>query len=141
MNLKLLQIKETSGEKICSPEAVAKLMQEEAKADRECFWILHLNSANTVIEKELISIGLVNGSLIHSREVFKKAILNGAINIVTIHNHPGGQIKPSKEDKTAWEKLDKAGEILGINVIDHLVITPNGQYYSNKEEKNYGHKK
>ncbi len=70
------------------------MMREEARADRECFWILHLNNRNRVIEKELISIGIGNSCLIHPREVFKKAIVNGAECIITVHNHPGGKVEP-----------------------------------------------
>ena len=134
MKLKILQVKEANGESITSPETIAIMMKEEAKADRECFWILHLNASNKLIEKELVSIGVVNGSLVHPREVFKKAILNGANGIITVHNHPGNQTKPSKEDRAIWEKLDKAGEILGIEALDHLIITPAGDYFSRRNE-------
>lgn len=135
MKLKLLKIRETSGEIVYSPQVVASVMSEEAKADRECFWILHLNVSNKIIEKELVSIGTATSSLIHPREVFKKAILNGATGIITIHNHPGGQTQPSKEDRAIWQKLDEAGKVLGIGVLDHLIITPSGECYSEKEGK------
>jgi DNA repair protein RadC len=133
MKLKFLQVKESQGEKVQSPEAVRTLMSEEAMADRECFWILHLNAANQIIEKELVSVGTVNNSLAHPREVFKKAILNGASGIVTVHNHPSGQSKPSREDNIMWDRLDEAGEILGIAVLDHLILAPGGQYYSRQQ--------
>jgi DNA repair protein RadC len=136
MELNLLQVKETSGDPIHSPNTVASLMTEEARADRECFWVLHLNSGNKIIEKELVSMGTVNSSLVHPREVFKKAILNGATGIITIHNHPGNHAQPSKEDKTIWERLDEAGSILGITVLDHLIITPSGAWYSRAEGSN-----
>jgi DNA repair protein RadC len=136
MKLKLLQIREISGEVVYSPEVVAGLMAEEAKADRECFWILHLNASNKIIEKELVSIGTVTSSLVHPREVFKKAILNGATGIITIHNHPGGQVVPSRDDKLIWERLEEAGKVLGIEVLDHLIITSSGQYHSKKEREN-----
>ena len=130
MNLKLLRVREASGENICSPDIVAKIMKEEARADRECFWILHLNSRNRVIEKELVSIGTANSSLVHPREVFKKAIVNGAKGIITVHNHPSGSLDPSYEDSEIWEKLKKSGEILGIKVMDNIILTPSGSYYS-----------
>ena len=133
MDLKFLKVKEASGDTIRSPDIVANIMAEEAKADRECFWILHLNPANKIIEKELVSIGTVNASLVHPREVFKKAILNGATGIITVHNHPGGQTQPSNEDKAIWQRLDEAGKILSIEVLDHLIITLSGEYYSKKE--------
>jgi len=133
MELNLLQVKETSGDAVHSPNAVVDLMLEEARADRECFWVLHLNAVNRIIEKEIVSMGTVNSSLVHPREVFKKAILNGATGIITVHNHPGSQAQPSKEDKAIWERLDKAGGILGITVLDHLIITPSGAWYSRAE--------
>lgn len=136
MELNLLQVKETSGDPIHSPNTVVDLMVEEARADRECFWVLHLNAVNKVIEKELVSMGTVNSSLVHPREVFKKAILNGATGIITVHNHPGSQAQPSKEDKAIWERLDEAGGILGITVLDHLIITPSGAWFSRAEGTN-----
>jgi len=140
MELNLLQVKETSGDAVHSPKAVVELMVEEARADRECFWVLHLNSCNKIIEKELVSMGTVSSSLVHCREVFKKAILFGATSIITAHNHPANQAKPSKEDKAIWERLDEAGGILGINVLDHLIITPSGAWYSSVEGNNPGQK-
>ena len=86
MELNLLQVRETSGDAVHSPNTVAGLMREEARADRECFWVLHLNSGNKIIEKELVSMGTVSSSLVHCREVFKKAILLGATSIITAHN-------------------------------------------------------
>jgi len=133
MKLKFLKIQETSGEAVHSPDKVATVMAEEAKADRECFWTLHLNSANKIIEKELVSMGTINNSLVHPREVFKKAILNGATGIITVHNHPGCQAQPSKEDREIWKRLEEGGKLLGIEVMDHLIITPSGEYYSEKE--------
>ena len=130
MNLKLLKVKEASGETICSPDTVVKIMREEARADRECFWVLHLNGGHRVIEKELVSIGVANSSLVHPREVFKKAIVNGAKGIITVHNHPGGSTDPSYHDLDIWEKLKKSGEILGIKVMDNIILTPSGSYYS-----------
>ncbi len=103
-------------------------------ADRECFWILHLNNRNRVIEKELISIGIANSSLVHPREVFKKAIVNGANGIITVHNHPGGSTDPSYQDLEIWKKLEKSGEILGIEVMDNVILTPSGSYFSENTE-------
>jgi DNA repair protein RadC len=108
-------------------------MTEEAKADRECFWVLHLNVKNKLIEKELISIGTVSSSLVHPREVFKKAILNGASSMITIHNHPSDDTTPSKDDRVIWKRLDETGKIVGIQVLDHLIISPSGAYFSGKE--------
>lgn len=128
-----MQVKEAEGGYAESPQAITGIMKTESKADRECFWILHLNTRNKIIEKELVSVGIINKALVHPREAFKKAILNGAASIITVHNHPGNYIKPSDEDRLIWEKLDKAGEILGIKALDHIIIMPSGEYYSRKE--------
>ncbi len=132
MELKLLQVKESSGEKLNSPWAIADYMIEEAKADRECMWVLHLNNSNMLIEKELISIGTINASMSHPREIFKKAILNGSRSIATVHNHPGGKLKPSESDIEIWERIEKGGEILGIIILDNIIVTPSGGYHSKK---------
>lgn len=138
MEIELLEVRETSGDMISSPEMVLSLMSKEAKADRECLWVLHLNSGNKLIEKELVSMGTVDSSLVHPREVFKKAIMNGAVGIITVHNHPSGSVAPSKVDKSVWEELDKAGDILGIDILDHIIISPAGILYSNKGGKDNG---
>ncbi len=138
MDLKLLRVKEASRETVCSASTVAEIMKEEAMADRECFWILHLNCGNRIIEKELISIGVVNNSLVHPREVFKKAIVYGAKGIITVHNHPSDRTDPSPCDLVIWEKLRSSGEILDIEVMDNIILTPSGSYFSEKEEANHG---
>src|SRR3990172_1102025 len=115
MKLKILQVREASGGPICSPDVVAEMMREEGRADRECFWVLHLNVRNRVIEKELVALG--------------------SANIITMHNHPGGIADPSPEDRTIWKRLDEVGEILGIGILDHIIVTPSGEYYSQKEGK------
>jgi len=138
MKVRFIEVREAKGEKITSPETVIKLMGEEGKADREAFWVLHLNTRNKIIEKELVSLGIADSSLVHPREVFKKAILNGAVSIITVHNHPSGDPTPSEEDIEIWARLEKAGKIIGIEVIDNIIITPKGEYYSQLELEQKG---
>lgn len=126
MKIKLLQVREATGSQVNSSDDVIALMREEAKADREAFWVLHLNTRNAVIEKELVSLGCLDASLVHPREVFKKAIINSAQSIITVHNHPSGSLEPSENDKKTWKMLEEAGELLCIPVIDNLIITPSG---------------
>lgn len=135
MKVKLLQIREATGETLCAPYEVVGLMQEEGKADRECFWVLHLNTKNRVIEKEIVAIGNLNCATIHPREVFRKAVLNSSCSLITVHNHPSGEPMPSREDKEIWATLRRAGDILGICVLDNIIITPGGKSYSEKETK------
>ena len=134
MNLKFLQVKEASGEAISSPDVIADMMKNEAQIDRECFWVLHLNTSNKVIEKELVSMGTVDYAVVHPREVFKKAIMHSAKCIITVHNHPADKAEPSPEDKKIWKELTEAGELLKIKVIEHLIITPSGDYYSDAQQ-------
>lgn len=116
-----------------SPHVIAAAFREEAKADRECFWVIHLNTNYRIIERELVSVGTVRAALVHPREVFKKAILNGANGIITVHNHPSGSLAPSVEDIDMWRRLDQAGEIIGIKVFDHLILMASGSYYSHAQ--------
>jgi len=132
MKLKLLQVREAQGESCTSTKSIIDSMAEESKADRECFWVIHLNTQLKVIEKELVAMGTLDQTSISPREVFKKAIINSAAHIITVHNHPGGSNEPSQSDFYTWDKLTSAGELLGITVLDHLIITPNGSYYSQK---------
>lgn len=135
MRLKLLQVKEATGQTLKSASLIAESMLEEAKADRECFWVLHIDVQLRVIEKELVAMGILGEARIHPREVFKKAIINSAASIITVHNHPSNRAEPSNEDKYLWGKLKQAGELLQIPVTDNLIITPSGKYYSEREAK------
>lgn len=113
-----------------TPHSVAAAFRDEARADRECFWVVHLNTNHHVIERDLVSVGTVRAALVHPREVFKKAILNGACGIITVHNHPSGSLTPSPEDLEIWRRLDQTGEVIGIKVFDHVIVTPCGGFYS-----------
>lgn len=135
MKLKLLQIREATGQPFKSSEIIVKSMSEEGKADRECLWVLHLDTGLKVIEKELVAMGILDEARIHPREVFKKAIINSASSIITVHNHPSGNLEPSDEDRDLWGKLRQAGELLQIEVLDNLIITPSGSYYSERLSK------
>jgi len=99
--------------------------------DKEHFMILHLDSKSRVIKDEIISIGTLNASLVHPREVFKSAIKESANAIVLVHNHPSGDYTPSQEDKEITERLFEAGEVLNIKVLDHVIIGKDG-YWSFK---------
>ena len=135
MELKLLQVREATGEYIRMPCNVVDIMVEEAKADREAMWVLHLTTKLQIIEKELVALGSLDGAYVYPRETFRKAVINSSANIMTVHNHPSGDPGPSKEDIEIWDRLVKAGQILGIAVLDHIIITASGKYYSWKEHQ------
>ena len=118
------------GAQISSPADVARHYGNLQRFDREHLVRLDLDTRNRVIGEETVSIGSANATLLSPREVFKGAILNSAINIILLHNHPSGDASPSDEDEEAAEKLRKAGELLGIPVLDFVVIGENGSYWS-----------
>ena len=100
--------------------------------DKEQFMVLHLDVKNRIIKDEVISVGTLNSSLIHPREVFKSAIKESANSIILVHNHPSGDPEPSEEDKTITEVLFNTGELLSIKVLDHVIIG-NKKWYSFRE--------
>lgn len=121
--------------KVTSPQSVADLFMDEMQyLKQECFKILLLDTKNKVIKVEGISLGILNASLVHPREVFVKAIKQHSAAIILAHNHPSGDPEPSPEDKNITQRLHDAGEILGIPVIDHIIIG-RGTYMSFKQEK------
>lgn len=89
---------------------------------KEYFYILLLDTKNRIIKKEIISIGTLNSSLVHPREVFKPAIKESANAIILVHNHPSGDVEISNEDIIVTKKLKKVGEEIGITVLDHIII-------------------
>jgi len=105
-------------------DAVAQL-QELRTAKKEHFVVLYLNARNQLIHKEVISIGTLNASLVHPREVFKPALEHLAVSIIVAHNHPSGDSKPSEADIMLTGRLADAGKLLGIELTDHLIVTGN----------------
>lgn len=106
----------------CSEDICRVMNEEVSKLDRECFWVIPLTTKNHVIGINLVSMGSLNASTVHPREVFKPVILANAAAIVLVHNHPSGDPTPSQEDRLLTGRLKDAGELLGIRVLDHIVI-------------------
>ena len=90
--------------------------------NKEHFYALLLDTKNRIISEQLISVGTLNASLIHPREVFNPAIKASANAIILVHNHPSGDCKPSKEDISVTKMLNESGELIGIKVLDHVVV-------------------
>lgn len=113
--------------KITSPGDVAEyfipLLRDEVK---EKFIVVCLSSSNKIIKYETISVGNLNTSIVHPREVFKVAIENNSANIILLHNHPSGNPEPSNEDIKITKQLIEAGNIFDIQVFDHIIIAENG---------------
>lgn len=115
------------------PEDAYKLVRKQLEhADREHFLVILLSSKNAVIAIETVSVGTLNASIVHPREVLKPAVVNSAAAIVLVHNHPSGVPTPSNEDIAITKRIQKAGEILGIDVLDHVIVGQ-GTYQSLKE--------
>lgn len=124
-NIKRVQITNAS-------DLVPIVRKDIGSRDRECFIRYDLDSKGWIIGKEIISIGLVNASLVHPREVFKGAFLNGAVSIIVAHNHPSGDTEPSKEDRKVNEVILEAGKLLGIDVLDSIIVSRDS-YWSHAE--------
>ena len=108
---------------VSGPEDVADLLLEEMRAlDREHFRAILLNTKNRILGVRTISIGSLNASVVHAREVFKAAVTESAQAIVLVHNHPSGQPEPSPEDLAVTDRLVDAGRILGIEILDHVIL-------------------
>ncbi|WP_336788377.1 RadC family protein [Paenibacillus sp. MMO-177] len=104
------------------PQDVFNVVSDLRELDKEHFVVLFLNSKNSVIGRETISIGTLNASLVHPREVFKAAIRRGAASIIVSHNHPSGNPTPSPEDIHLTQRLAEAGEVVGIELLDHIIV-------------------
>ena len=119
---------------IKDPESVVKAIRASIKDKaKEHFKLILLNPRNKIIGISTISIGTLNASLVHPREVFKDAIMHTAASVVLAHNHPSGDPEPSEDDITITKRLIEAGKILGIEVMDHIIIAKNG-FFSFKEK-------
>ncbi len=110
---------------IDSPEKAVEQLADIRDKKQEYFVCLTLDGANRLISKRVITIGTLTASLVHPREVFADAITDRAASIIVAHNHPSGNVEPSDADRRITESLKSAGELLGIDLIDHIIITKN----------------
>ena len=120
--------------KLSSPNEVVTFFSAELNESKvEKFIAVLLNTKNEVINWDVISIGSLNASIVHPREVFNRAIKRSAASLIVVHNHPSGHIDPSREDINITKRLFEAGQLIGIPLIDHIIIGRD-KYYSFKEE-------
>lgn len=117
------------GVRIRSDKDIIPLVAEVADKKQEYFLTLTIDGANQLIQKRTVFIGTVNQSLIHPREIFADAVADRAAGIVLVHNHPSGICAPSQEDFNVTDRMLKAGKIMGIDIMDHIIITKD-DYYS-----------
>lgn len=111
---------------VCSSDAVALLSKELGEHDREVFCVLHLSPRGLPLSASITSMGELTSTLVHSREVFKSAVLSSAAGIVLLHNHPSGSLTPSEEDIKTTERIAVCGRVLGIPVVDHIICAEHG---------------
>ncbi|SIS01412.1 DNA repair protein RadC [Peribacillus simplex] len=105
-----------------------------ANEDREVFLVMMLNTKNHVVGLHRAHVGSLNASVVHPRDVLKCAILNNAASLIVSHQHPTGDPTPSMEDIEVTKRLAEAGKIIGIEVLDHLIVSHTGKYVSLKEK-------
>ena len=116
-----------------SPQRIFEFLREKiGNEKKEHFVVLYLDTKNNLIVDD-VSVGILNASLVHPREVFKRAITDNASHLVIAHNHPSGDPTPSEDDVITTNRLKEAGKIIGISVVDHLVVSTNN-YFSLKEK-------
>jgi DNA repair protein RadC len=117
----------------CSSEDVAKHCTPMLKDEkREIFRCFLLDTKNKVIRDEVVSIGSLSASIVHPRDTFKAAVRESAAAVIFVHNHPSGDVKPSQEDILLTKRLVQSGEVLGIQVLDHIIIG-DGTHFSFKD--------
>lgn len=123
------------GIQIKSPIECADYIAEEVKhLDQEHFIGIYLDTKNRILAKKTLFIGSLNKAIVHPREVFKEALKHGCASIIVVHNHPSGDPTPSPQDISITKRLMEVGELMGIEILDHLVVGTDG-YVSMREEK------
>src|SRR5215211_6974540 len=98
------------------------LLEDEIDQEKEHFYVMHLDTRSRINLVELVNIGTLTSSLVHPRETFRRAIIQGSASIIVAHNHPSGEVDPSEEDTKVTKVLFEAGQLLGIKLLDHLII-------------------
>ena len=125
-----------SDRKICRPEdAVAVVGEVLGEMDREVLCVLNLKEDGTPINCNFASIGAINKAIAEPRELFKSAILSNAANMILVHNHPSGNVMPSKEDTMLTDRILKLTDLLGIPLLDHVIVGGNNRCYFSFHEK------
>ena len=114
--------------RISAPQDIYPALLEFVSKRQEHFIVVTLDGSHAVINVRVVSIGLVNRTVIHPREIFYPAVEDNAVAIIVAHNHPSGNLKPSEEDIDITKMVKKAGQIMGIQLLDHLIISKNGLF-------------
>lgn len=111
------------GQRVVRPADAFQLIRNQlVDADRERFGVILLNTKNAPVAINEVSVGDLSSAVVHPREVFKPAVLAGAASVILYHNHPSGDPTPSRQDVAITERVAEAGEIIGIEVLDHIIV-------------------
>ena len=120
---RLFQNKKVAISQLLNPKDVFDSLKDITQSKKEHFVVFFLDSRNQQIHREIISVGTINASLVHPREVFEPAVKHLSVQVILAHNHPSGDLEPSEEDLTVNKRLVEAGKLLGIEVLDHIIVT------------------
>ncbi len=126
--------------KVRESEDIAKILHNVLKGEnkedkmKEHLWGVYLNARNVIIKIELVSLGVLNAGLVHPRELFSPAITSKSASLIMVHNHPSNDTEPSHDDIAITKRIKEAGQILGIDLIDSIIIGNSGGHYSFKKE-------
>ena len=134
-NLSLPCVRESTTEQCRTPADVRRVLDDQAHLAQEAFTVLTLSKKNRVLDRHLVSLGLVDASLVSAAIVFRPAIVDLAAAVIVAHQHPSGDPAPSSDDLAITRKLVEAGRILGIPVLDHVILgrEPNPTFFSIRE--------
>jgi len=116
------QVKEASNLSCCSPAQVLDICKDMQNMAQESFQVLTLNAKNKIIDRHMVTLGIVDASLVHPREIFHRCILDSACAFIMVHNHPSGDPTPSAEDLRITRQIIDAGKIMEIKPLDHVII-------------------
>jgi DNA repair protein RadC len=120
--------------KIRNPEDILIITKKWKKCREENFLVITLNGVHALIRVHHVTKGLLNRTIVHPRECYFPAIRDYSAAVAFVHNHPGGNAEPSHEDDMITNRLCMSGKILGIHVLDHIIITPNNNFYSYRQD-------
>jgi DNA repair protein RadC len=120
--IQLPLVKESTGEHLRTPKDIFTTCEDLCHLAQEAFQVLCLNAKNQLINRHLVTLGILNASLVHPREVMRPAIIDGAAAIVLVHNHPSGDPTPSAEDISITRQLIETAKIIDIKLLDHVII-------------------
>jgi DNA repair protein RadC len=136
--LQLVQEGQTTTMPVTGPAELAFHLKEIATADREHMVVIFLDTKNRPIGRQVVSIGTLNATLVHPREVFKAALIaggSGANSVILAHNHPSNVLTPSFEDDDVTRKIARAGTLLCIPLVDHIILGPDGGFFSYRNDR------